>query len=300
MGQESRPDQAFLVWFVLGLDHFLISEIRLKIFANTGINLDLLDSSEMNRYSCSMLKNKRVSNAKVAVAYIRASKKDQKLTPQAQRHSIEAWAAREGVVVMSWHEDIDVCSVDELSARPALMAAFEAIREYSSGVLVVAKRDRIARKPALTNAFEALAAAQGAVIVSAAGEGNGDTPADEFMRGIIDVAAQYERSVLRARTKAVLAVKRARFERVGRVRYGFSLAEDGVHLVPCATELATIARAKELAAGAKPLVAVKLGRRTSSLSYRAIATKLAAEGHVGRTGRPFEATQVSRMLADEQ
>jgi DNA invertase Pin-like site-specific DNA recombinase len=246
-----------------------------------------------------MLKNKRVSNAKVAVAYIRSSKASQKLTPQAQRHSIEVWAAREGVEVVSWHEDLDVCSVEELSGRPALTAAFEDIKLFGAGILVVAKRDRIARKPALTNAFEALAAAQGAVIISATGEGNGDTPADEFMRGIIDVAAQYERSVLRARTKAALAVKRARFERVGRVRYGFSLAEDGVHLIPSAAEQATIARAKELAAGAKPLVAVKLGRRTSSLSFRAIATKLAAEGYVGRTGRPFEATQVSRMLADE-
>ena len=57
--------------------------------------------------------SKRVKNGSplVAVAYVRVSKDDQKLGPEAQRASIEAWAAREGVRVASWHVDQGVCSV---------------------------------------------------------------------------------------------------------------------------------------------------------------------------------------------
>ena len=67
--------------------------------------------------------------------------------------------------------------------------------------------------------------------MSASGEGNGDSPADAFMRTVIDGAAQYEHGLIRARTRAVLAAKRARGERVGSVPFGFALDEDGVRLV---------------------------------------------------------------------
>ena len=49
--------------------------------------------------------------------------------------------------------------------------------------------------------------ARGARLVSATGEGNGDSPADAFLRTVIDGAAQYERGLVRARTRAALAVK---------------------------------------------------------------------------------------------
>ena len=40
-----------------------------------------------------------------AVAYLRVSTEDQALGPEAQRAAIEAWAARQGVQVLSWHLD---------------------------------------------------------------------------------------------------------------------------------------------------------------------------------------------------
>src|SRR5580704_2158101 len=122
----------------------------------------------------------------VAVAYIRVSKDDQKLGPEAQRAQVEAWAAREGVSVASWHVDQGVCSVTPIDQRPALVAALSALREHDAGVLVVAKRDRISRDVVLTDMIERACQACGARAVSAAGEGNGDTPADGFMRTVID------------------------------------------------------------------------------------------------------------------
>ncbi len=186
----------------------------------------------------------------------------------------------------SWHVDPGVCSVTPIDQRPALVAALASLREHGAGVLVVAKRDRIARDPGLTAAVERVAAEAGSVVRSAAGEGNGSTPADEFMRGVIDSASRYERALIRARTTAALAVIRARGQKTGgSVPYGHRLDMDGRTLVAVEAEQATIARARTLAA--------------EGHSLRAIAGRLADDGRVSRSGRPFAAAQVARMMAGE-
>jgi DNA invertase Pin-like site-specific DNA recombinase len=98
----------------------------------------------------------------------------------------------------------------------------------------------------------------------------------------IDGAAQYEHGLIRARTRAALAAKRAHGERIGAVPYGFALGADGRRLVVHQREQAAIARARQL--------------RASGLSLRALASRLADEGYVSRARRPFFASQVSRML----
>jgi len=52
--------------------------------------------------------------------------------------------------------------------------------------------------------------------------------------------------VIRARTRAALAVKKTRGERVGAVPFGYRLAADGVHVDKDEGEQATIARVREL------------------------------------------------------
>ena len=153
------------------------------------------------------------------------------------------------------------------------------------GALVVAKRDRLARDVVLAAMIEQLAARQGARVISAAGEGtDGDEhdPSAQLMRRLVDAFAEYERALIRARTKAALGVKRRRHERVGTVPFGYTLAIDGVRLEPLASEQAVIARALALSA--------------SGLSTRAIATTLRADGIAGRSGQALSQTQVSRLL----
>jgi len=234
-------------------------------------------------YRYGVSKRVKVGSTRVAVAYIRVSKDEQRLGPEAQRTAVEEWAAREGVQVAAWHVDQGVCSVTPVEDRPALCAALAALREHGAGLLVVAKRDRIARDVVVAATVERAAGSSGARVVSAAGEGNGDAPADQFMRGVIDCAAQYERGIIRARTKAALAAKKARGECVGQVPYGY--VREGDRLVAVASEQATITRARALAAEGR--------------SQRAVAAQLAVEGHVSRTGRTFAAAQVARMLARE-
>jgi site-specific DNA recombinase len=230
-----------------------------------------------------MRKHKVVGHPNVAVAHLRASTDEQRLSPEAQRACIQAWAVRENARVAAWYADRGVCGVAPIADRPALRAALVALGKNRAGVLVVAKRDRVARDVLLAAEVERAAASAGARLVSAAGEGNGDSPADAFMRIVIDGAAQYEHGLIRARTCAALAAKRARGERVGAVPYGFALDADGVRLVAVEREQSAIARAREL--------------RAFGLSLRAVASELAAEGHVSRKGRAFFAPQVARMLA---
>jgi site-specific DNA recombinase len=231
-----------------------------------------------------MGKRIKPGNPQVAVAYIRVSKEEQRLGPEAQRVSVEAWAAHEGVHVAAWCVDQGVCSVTGIEGRPALLAAMAAVREHGAGFLVVARRDRIARDVVVAATVERAAAACGAQLVSAAGEGNGNAPADEFMRGVIDCAAQYERGIIRARTKAALATKRTKGERIsGGIPYGFALAPDSVHFIAAQNEHDTIGIARALSAEGR--------------SLRGIACELAGTGRLSRTGRPFAPVQVARMLA---
>jgi DNA invertase Pin-like site-specific DNA recombinase len=231
-----------------------------------------------------MSKVVKAGSPSVAVAYIRVSKDEQKLGPEAQRASIEAWAAREGVQVVAWHVDQGVCSVTPVAERPALVAALAALRHNGAGVLVVAKRDRIARDIVLASTVGRAAQSNGAALVSAMGEGNGDTPADAMMRGVVDVFAAYERDMIRARTKAALDVIRARGHKTGgSVPFGFTLASDGRTLVEVAAEQAIISRAK--------------AHRAAGLSFGKVAVALASEGLVSRAGKPLVAMQVARMLA---
>ena len=163
---------------------------------------------------------------KIAVGYCRVSTDDQRLGPEAQRAAIEAWSAREGVTVVAWHTDHGVSGAAPIEARSGLLAALSALREHGAGLLLVAKRDRVARDVGVAIAVERAASTAGAVLVSVDGTGNGDSPADAFMRTIVSGAAAYERDLIRARTKAALAVKAGRGERVGSIPYGFTLAAE--------------------------------------------------------------------------
>jgi site-specific DNA recombinase len=225
----------------------------------------------------------RPGNARVAVAYLRVSTDRQDLGPDAQRAAIEAWAAREGVTVAAWHFDNGVSGGAAIDKRPALLDALAAIETHGAGVLVIAKRDRLSRDTMNAILLEGLASKAGAKIVSAAGEGtDGDAndPAAFLMRRIVDLFAEYERLVIKARTRAALRVKKARGESTGETPYGFR-AEGGV-LVADEREQATMALVAEL--------------RAAGLSVRAIARELAARGHVARSGRPLGSSQVHVLI----
>ena len=222
----------------------------------------------------------RPGNPLLAIGYLRVSTDEQKLGPEAQRAAIEAWAAREGVSVVGWHVDAGVSGGSDLADRPALVAALGELRAARAGVLVIAKRDRLARDVAVAATVERAVKACGAKVLSADGTANGDSPADAFMRTMLDGAAAYERALIRARTKAALAAKRARGERAGAVPFGFSADAEG-RLVPNEAEQTIIAIVRDLRAAGMPL--------------RAVVEELGRRGLTSRSGRALALTQVARL-----
>src|SRR5450432_2955744 len=97
---------------------------------------------------------RRPGNPKIAIVYLRVSTEEQRLGPEAQRATIEAWSAREGVSVVAWCVDAGTSGAAAIEDRPALCEALAALREHGAGLLLVAKRDRIARDVVVAAAVE--------------------------------------------------------------------------------------------------------------------------------------------------
>lgn len=215
--------------------------------------------------------------AHTAVAYLRVSTSAQELGPEAQRATITAWAAREGVTIVAWHCDHGVSGGAPMAQRPALLAAIADVGELRAEALVVARRDRLARDVMTAAIATRLVAAHGARITSTAGEGEGNDPASALMRTLVDAFAEYERALIASRTRAALAVKKARGERTGECPRGTRATASGA-LEPCTLERARDARVREL--------------RDAGHNYSTITAMLASEGYLSRRGTPLSRASV--------
>jgi len=217
-----------------------------------------------------------------AVGYRRLSKLEPaSVGLEQQARAIAATALRLGLPLAATYTDADVSGGLPLEERPALV---EAVGTLGRGdVLVVAKRDRLGRDTFNVAIIQRLAERNGARIVSSAGEGtDADDPASRLLRQLVDCFAEYERALIRSRTKSALAVKRARGERVGNIRFGFRLCTDGRTLEPHPGEQRAIRVMHDLHA--------------AGCSCQAIADELTAQGIRTRTGRPWIRTRVHTVL----
>jgi DNA invertase Pin-like site-specific DNA recombinase len=218
------------------------------------------------------------------VGYVRVSTDEQELGPVAQREALARWCAARGAELVAVCEDLGVSGGDGLDRRPGLLAALAALEEHGAGVLLASKRDRLARDPMVAAMVEAAAERVGARVLSAAGEGTeGTDPTSILMRRIVDAFAEYERLVIRARTRSALGVKKARGERVGSIPYGSRLAADGRTLEADPAEGRAVELVREL--------------RAEGLTLRAIGARLEAAGCAPRGGGRWHPDTVARIAA---
>lgn len=163
-----------------------------------------------------------------AIAYTRVSSDKQAESGAgmaAQTAAINAYAKQAGLTLTESFSDDGISGAAGIDKRPGLAAAIGSLRR--GDVLVIAKRDRLGRDTMTTLTIERAVAKRGASIVSADGVGNGDGAADAFMRSVMDAAAQFERDLIKARTRAAMAEKRKANHRIGEIPFGWRLAEDG-------------------------------------------------------------------------
>lgn len=215
------------------------------------------------------------------VAYMRVSTKDQKEGLPAQRQAITTWAAREGVTISEWFEEVVSGKLD-LYQRPELVRAVGLLKEGDK--LVVVRRDRLARNIVTAAICEKMAAKVGATIIATDGGDFGDGPEGLLLRTIIDAIGEYERMLIIARTKAALTAKKMRGEVIGGIPYGQRLIEGTKLLAPNPKEQAVIARILEL--------------RRAGTTHHGIVAALNESGERTRKGTPWRLILVQRILAD--
>ena len=222
---------------------------------------------------------------KTAIAYHRVSTDSQAqsgLGIEAQRNACEEWATENGVEIVDEFVDEGVSGTVEPSKRDGLAVALNIIENVD--VFLVAKRDRIARDMTHTGMVERIIEKNGAELVSAQGEGTqtDDPFASFFQSRMADLFAEYEALQASVRTKAALAAKRAKGEKLGGdVPYGKSVDEDG--------------KLEET----NPIEAKIVDLRDNEgLSYREIAERLEAEGFEPK-GEQFYANTIRRIYQRE-
>ena len=232
--------------------------------------------------------NPKQGDTKTAIGYVRVSTDDQQLGPEAQRAAMDRWCKANGVRLAAVFEDHGVCGATALEKRPGLLAALDALPEFGAGILLVGKRDRLARDPIIAAMTERLVERAGARVASCAGEGtDGNGPADVLMRRMVDAFAEYERGIIRARTRAALAVKRSHGEKLGGdLPYGYRLAADGVHLDVDHDEMQIVTAARSL--------------RAQGMSLRQIGAAMTDRGLLPRSGREWNPKTVRALLPAQE
>ena len=205
-----------------------------------------------------------------AIGYVRVSTDAQGESGaglDAQRAAIAAYAKKAGLDLVAVHEDAGISGAAGLEDRPGLIGAVAMLRKGDT--LIVAKRCRLGREQLAILMIEKAVAKRGGSIVSADGAGNGSDPSAKFMAAIIDAASCYERNMIRCRTKAALAAKRSKGERVGTVPFGWQ--DDNGRLVAIPAEQIVLVRIHEC--------------RAAGLSMAAIADILTTENILTKKGR---------------
>ena len=227
----------------------------------------------------------RPGDLTLAVAYLRVStdSETQELGLSAQRHTIEGWAAANGIRVVAWFEE-QITGSAPLDRRPVLLDALAATAVHGAGHLIVQRLDRFSRDPVSAGYAEAELARNGAALAVAVGGGAGDDPTAELVRGILLSVARFELKMTKARIRAALQVKKRRGERTGSCPFGFRTGPDGKTLEPEPAEQMVVERVLDL------------DRRGAS--SREIVTELRGQSVLNpRTDTALTQTQVIRVLS---
>ena len=165
--------------------------------------------------------------------------------------------------------------------RPGLIKAIRAIKAGDAEGMLVAKLDRLTRNVAdlgtlVQNVFDK------AELYSVSEQINTKNAAGRLVLNVLVSVAQWERETICERTSDALQAKKARGEKTGgNVPFGFEVVNG--KLIENVEEQAVISKIREL--------------RANGLSLRKIAEKSNDEGIETKTGKAWNAMQISRIAA---
>jgi len=210
--------------------------------------------------------------------YTRTSTGEQQLGHEAQEAECRALAARLALPVTSvTHEHASGST--PATSRPEFQRLLHSLSPGDK--IIMWRRDRLGRV-GLDNALtEKMINARGASIIT--GEVTPeDTPESGVMRAMLDAMAEYELALIRRRTKAALAAKKARGERVGMLPLGFTANSEG-YLIPDPEEAGKLALVRAW--------------RADGLTLEEIEQKCKAENITARKGAAPSRASLARWCA---
>lgn len=215
-----------------------------------------------------------------AVGYTRVSSEGQAkdgVSLDAQRSRIEAWCHANGYELAAVHVDAGL-SGGRADNRPALQAALaEACKQKA--VLVVYSLSRLARSTTDAIAISERLSKSGADLASLSERIDTTSASGKMVFRMLAVLAEFERDQVAERTRSALAHLRNQGKRIsGRIPFGYSLAANGVDLIPDASEREAIRLMQEL--------------RMQGYSLRRIATALTNRGIQTKTGTSWSAEAI--------
>jgi DNA invertase Pin-like site-specific DNA recombinase len=220
-------------------------------------------------------------------SYRRVSTDQQDLGAVAQADSIKRWVDSQNQtdrLLAGWKDFFDdgISGSVPISERPNGQAMCNALK--SGDIVVCSRLDRLFRSVSDAATTMDDWAKKGITLVSIAENFDMTTPMGRAMCQMASVFAQLEREMIRSRTKAALAAKKARGECVGEVPYGHRrwLDNDGDRLIKEESEQSVIAQ-------------INTWKQDGNSASR-IAMFLNALDIPAKKGGKWSATQVRRIL----
>jgi len=215
-----------------------------------------------------------------AIGYIRVSTQGQAeegVSMAAQRAKIDAWCIANDMELVAVFEDAGV-SGGSMAGREGLHAAMKATTKGMA--LVAYSISRLARSARDMLAIDETLDRKGADLVSLTEKIDTTTAAGRMGFKVLAVLADFERDLIRERTKMALAHKKANGEVYAPVPFGYEAIEG---------RLVTVKREAKI-------VGEILAMREAGASFAAIADTLNARGIEGKRGGRWFASTVRYMV----
>ncbi|MCP4988022.1 MAG: recombinase family protein [Colwellia sp.] len=216
-----------------------------------------------------------------AIGYIRVSTQgqvDEGVSLEQQQAKIEAWCHANDYELVTVFQDAGL-SGKALTGRTGLADALEATQKGFA--LITYSMSRISRSVRDMLDIGDKLKKKGADLVSLTEKIDTTSAAGKMIFNMLAVMNQFERDQISERTKAALAHKKSKGERIGTVPYGYSCI-DGTSLVSNPDEQAILNDINKL--------------RQSGYKLREIAEQLNKDGLVTRRGSQWKVQTVHNLL----
>ncbi len=227
-----------------------------------------------------------------AVIYCRVSTDEQAehgVSLDAQEAALRAYCTMRGLEVVEVVVDAGVSAGKALATRAGGARVLDLVRRRHVAAVVAYKLDRLFRDCAdclaVTRAWDAAEVALH--LVEMGGQAiDTSTAMGRFFLTVMAGAAEMERNLIRERTAAAMAHKRARREFCGgEPPYGWTLAADGRMIEPNAAEQRVLVAAREL--------------RGAGGSLRKVGAELELRGMLPRRGGHWHPKTIGQLLKAE-